>query len=163
MNLGADFCLMPSMFEPGGIVQQEFFVAGTPVIAFKTGGLKDTVVEFDKVSKRGNGFTFEAHTPGDFMFAMQVRVCVWEFVQQHAWTPAAAQGPCSHAVPSHPSAVCAAPPSVQLPCTTTPCCTPSSAQTRTTPSWICQWSDSRGKFLVAPPCWLALVLHHIWL
>ena len=105
---------MPSMFEPGGIVQQEFFVAGTPVIAFKTGGLKDTVVEFDKVSKRGNGFTFEAHTPGDFMFAMQVRVCVWEFVQQHAWTPAAAQGPCSHAVPSHPSAVCAAPPNCRV-------------------------------------------------
>ena len=108
MNLGADFCLMPSMFEPGGIVQQEFFVAGTPVIAFKTGGLKDTVVEFDKVSKRGNGFTFEAHTPGDFMFAMQVRV--WDFVQQRVWIPAAAQGPCSHAVPSHPSVVCAAPP-----------------------------------------------------
>lgn len=46
VNLGADFCLMPSVFEPGGIVQQEFFVAGTPVIAFKTGGLKDTVLEW---------------------------------------------------------------------------------------------------------------------
>lgn len=33
-NLGADFGLMPSMFEPGGIVQHEFFVASTPVIAF---------------------------------------------------------------------------------------------------------------------------------
>lgn len=45
VNLGADFALMPSMFEPGGVVQHEFFVAGTPVIAFATGGLKDTVVE----------------------------------------------------------------------------------------------------------------------
>lgn len=40
INLGSDFGVMPSLFEPGGIVQHEFFVAGTPVIAFKTGGLK---------------------------------------------------------------------------------------------------------------------------
>lgn len=46
INLGADFGLMPSLFEPGGIVQHEFFVGGTPVIAFKTGGLKDSVIEF---------------------------------------------------------------------------------------------------------------------
>ena len=50
---------MPSLFEPGGIVQHEFFIAGTPVIAFKTGGLKDTVVEFRYDTKTGNGFTFE--------------------------------------------------------------------------------------------------------
>ena len=39
-NLAADFGLMPSLFEPCGIVQDEFFVAGTPVSAFSTGGLK---------------------------------------------------------------------------------------------------------------------------
>jgi starch synthase len=65
---------MPSLFEPGGIVQQEFFVAGTPVIAFKTGGLKDTVKEFDPATKVGNGFTFEAYHRGDFMLAIQVRI-----------------------------------------------------------------------------------------
>ncbi len=43
VNIGSDFSLMPSLFEPGGIVQHEFFCGGTPVIAFKTGGLKDTV------------------------------------------------------------------------------------------------------------------------
>jgi starch synthase len=58
VNMGADFCLMPSVFEPGGIVQQEFFVAGTPVIAFKTGGLKDTVVNWNPATRVGNGFTF---------------------------------------------------------------------------------------------------------
>ncbi|MFN3520574.1 MAG: hypothetical protein ACK4YT_14115, partial [Sphingomonas sp.] len=30
VNLGADFGLMPSLFEPGGIVQQEFFISGAP-------------------------------------------------------------------------------------------------------------------------------------
>ena len=46
VNRGSDFGLMPSLFEPGGIVQHEFFVGGTPVVAFKTGGLKDSVIEF---------------------------------------------------------------------------------------------------------------------
>jgi glycogen synthase len=46
VNRGSDYGLMPSIFEPGGIVQHEFFVGGTPVIAYKTGGLKDSVFEF---------------------------------------------------------------------------------------------------------------------
>ncbi|KAL8449229.1 hypothetical protein Emag_003749 [Eimeria magna] len=45
---------MPSAFEPGGIVQHEFFISGTPVIAFRTGGLKDTVVEFVPATGEGN-------------------------------------------------------------------------------------------------------------
>ena len=48
---------MPSKFEPGGIVQHEFFIASTPVIAHKTGGLKDTVIDYHKGFKKGNGFT----------------------------------------------------------------------------------------------------------
>lgn len=71
VNLGADFGLMPSLFEPGGIVQHEFFLAGTPVIAFKTGGLKDTVHEFDLETQTGNGFTFASYTLGDFVFALE--------------------------------------------------------------------------------------------
>jgi glycogen synthase len=77
VNLGADFCLMPSMFEPGGIVQQEFFVAGTPVIAFKTGGLKDTVHEWHPGKRTGNGFTFEAHNAGDFSAAVHRALAVY--------------------------------------------------------------------------------------
>jgi glycogen synthase len=69
LNKAADFALMPSMFEPGGIVQQEFFVAETPVIAFRTGGLKDTVREYYNGNK-GNGFTFESYSSGDFAFAI---------------------------------------------------------------------------------------------
>eukprot|EP00742_Colponemidia_sp_Colp-10_P005221 GILJ01005578.1.p1 GENE.GILJ01005578.1~~GILJ01005578.1.p1 ORF type:complete len:1904 (+),score=304.73 GILJ01005578.1:50-5761(+) len=71
VNLGSDFGLMPSLFEPGGIVQHEFFVGGTPVIAFKTGGLKDSVFEFDPERNSGCGFTFEAHTVGDLVFAVE--------------------------------------------------------------------------------------------
>jgi glycogen synthase len=70
VNLGADAGLMPSKFEPSGIVQQEFFVAGTPVVAFKTGGLKDTVFDFSPETGLGKGFTFEAHTHDDFYSAL---------------------------------------------------------------------------------------------
>lgn len=71
VNLGSDFGLMPSMFEPGGIVQHEFFVASTPVVAFKTGGLKDTVHEFNVQTKTGSGFIFETYNVGDFVYAIQ--------------------------------------------------------------------------------------------
>lgn len=59
VNRGTDFGLMPSVFEPGGIVQHEFFVGATPVIAFKTGGLKDSVIEYNWDNQTGSGFTFE--------------------------------------------------------------------------------------------------------
>lgn len=39
INVGSDYGMMPSKFEPGGIVQHEFFVGSTPVVAMKTGGL----------------------------------------------------------------------------------------------------------------------------
>eukprot|EP00917_Polyrhabdina_sp_WS-2016_P011033 GHVP01024186.1.p1 GENE.GHVP01024186.1~~GHVP01024186.1.p1 ORF type:complete len:2011 (-),score=317.95 GHVP01024186.1:3954-9986(-) len=71
VNIGADFGLMPSLFEPGGIVQQEFFVAGTPVVAFKTGGLKDTVFEFNRENQTGNGFNFETYNAGDLLYALE--------------------------------------------------------------------------------------------
>lgn len=62
VNRGADFGLMPSAFEPGGIVQHEFFVGATPVIAFKTGGLKDSVIEYNQDTEQGCGFIFEEHS-----------------------------------------------------------------------------------------------------
>ena len=71
VNLGADFCLMPSAFEPGGIVQQEFFLAGTPVIAYSTGGLKDTVLDWDPRALTGNGFTFQDYSAEDLQRAMR--------------------------------------------------------------------------------------------
>jgi starch synthase len=71
VNFGSDFGLMPSLFEPGGIVQQEFFIAGTPVIAFRTGGLKDTVFEFNYDKNTGNGFTFDFYNAGELINAMQ--------------------------------------------------------------------------------------------
>ncbi len=78
VNRGSDFGLMPSLFEPGGIVQHEFFVGETPVIAFRTGGLKDSVHEFQWDSESGSGFTFEAYTPKDLIFAIERALGVYQ-------------------------------------------------------------------------------------
>lgn len=61
---------MPSKFEPGGIVQHEFFVGSTPVIAMKTGGLQDTVQDFDESTEKGSGFTFDHHNAPGFGYAV---------------------------------------------------------------------------------------------
>ena len=71
VNLGSDYGLMPSLFEPGGIVQHEFFVAGTPVVAFKTGGLKDSVIEFNRTTMEGSGFNFQVYRVNDFVEAIR--------------------------------------------------------------------------------------------
>ena len=71
INKGSDFGLMPSLFEPGGIVQHEFFIAGTPVIAFRTGGLKDTVFEFRWDNNSGNGLTFDYYNGRELVGAMK--------------------------------------------------------------------------------------------
>lgn len=80
LNLGSDFALMPSLFEPSGVVQQEYFIGGTPVIAFKTGGLKDTVFE-DPIT--GNGFTFEAHSHRDFVDAISRSIKIFSNADEY--------------------------------------------------------------------------------
>ena len=67
---GCDYFLIPSQFEPSGIVQQEAFASHTPCIAFRTGGLADTVFEFDREKKTGNGLLFWAHRHKDFEMAI---------------------------------------------------------------------------------------------
>ena len=55
---GADALLIPSLFEPGGIVALEALRYGAVPIVRRTGGLNDIVTEFDPTTRRGNGFSF---------------------------------------------------------------------------------------------------------
>ncbi|KAK8803691.1 hypothetical protein WA158_001385 [Blastocystis sp. Blastoise] len=77
-NLAGDFGLMPSLFEPSGLVQHEFFAAKTPVIAFKTGGLAETVFEWDSEKETGNGFLFQQYNETDFRTALYRAVQVYK-------------------------------------------------------------------------------------
>jgi starch synthase len=49
-----------------------------------TGGLKDTIEEYDPVTGTGNGFVFGPYTPGDFMEAVERALSL--FYRQEAWT-----------------------------------------------------------------------------
>jgi starch synthase len=60
---GADFVLMPSLYEPCGLPQMMGPRFGTLAVARATGGLKDTVAQLDASRTIGNGFVFEPHTP----------------------------------------------------------------------------------------------------
>jgi starch synthase len=60
---GADLFLMPSKFEPCGLNQMYSLRYGTVPLVRATGGLADTVQDFDPLTGQGTGFTFEAYSP----------------------------------------------------------------------------------------------------
>jgi starch synthase len=55
---GADMMLIPSLFEPGGIIALEALRYGCVPIVRRTGGLNDIIVDFNPNKKTGNGFSF---------------------------------------------------------------------------------------------------------
>ena len=56
---GADLFLMPSRYEPCGLGQMIAMRYGTIPVVRRTGGLADTVVDFDQNEEVGNGFVFD--------------------------------------------------------------------------------------------------------
>jgi starch synthase len=63
----SDFILMPSRFEPCGLNQMFAMRYGTIPIARATGGLKDTVIDFES---GGTGISFTHDTPHDLSQAI---------------------------------------------------------------------------------------------
>jgi starch synthase len=59
IQAGAEIFLMPSQFEPCGLTQMYAMRYGTIPIVRATGGLCDTVTEFNRASGEGTGFLFD--------------------------------------------------------------------------------------------------------
>ena len=63
IEAGSDFFLMPSRYEPSGLNQMYSLIYGTIPIVRNTGGLADTVENFNEETGSGTGFMFDDLTP----------------------------------------------------------------------------------------------------
>lgn len=64
---GSDFFLMPSRFEPCGLGQMISFRYGTIPIVRETGGLAETVIDVEKDTEKGNGFSYRKFCSEDMI------------------------------------------------------------------------------------------------
>ncbi|MBU1000708.1 glycogen synthase [Patescibacteria group bacterium] len=80
---GVDSMLMPSTFEPGGIVALEALRYGAVPLVRRTGGLNDIISDFDPVTKKGNGFSFKKNNPWEFFASLIKALTIYK--QTNVW------------------------------------------------------------------------------
>ncbi len=80
---GADIMLLPSTFEPGGIVALEALRYGAVPLVRRTGGLNDIITDFNPVTKVGNGFSFRHNDPWELFAAIVEAITI--FKQPNLW------------------------------------------------------------------------------
>ena len=97
IEAGADAFLMPSRFEPCGLNQLYSLRYGTVPIVRATGGLEDTVEDYDPRTGAGTGFKFVDYTPVAMLEAIRRALeahrdaPAWKRIQQqgmrqdHSW------------------------------------------------------------------------------
>ena len=83
VKAGADMLLMPSRYEPCGLAQFHAMKYGTVPVVRATGGLDDTVEEWDGETRSGTGFKFSSYEPEAFVAAVQRALAV--FGDTPAW------------------------------------------------------------------------------
>ncbi len=80
---GADMVLVPSRYEPCGLIQMYAMKYGTIPIVHGVGGLEDTVMNFDPKNGKGNGFKFTPDMPHALIRAVREAVSLYQ--NQNAW------------------------------------------------------------------------------
>ncbi len=78
IEAGSDFFLMPSRYEPCGLNQMYSLRYGTVPIVRATGGLADTVQDYEPETGRGNGFVFEEYTGEAFLGAIRRGLALYQ-------------------------------------------------------------------------------------
>jgi len=77
IEAGADYFLMPSRFEPCGLNQMYSLRYGTLPIVRATGGLVDTVRQYEESRGEGTGFLFHDLTPSALYNVIGWAVSTW--------------------------------------------------------------------------------------
>jgi starch synthase len=77
IQAGSDFFLMPSLFEPCGLTQLYSLRYGSLPVVHATGGLEDTVEQYNEGEGTGTGFKFYAPDAARFQDAIAWAVDTW--------------------------------------------------------------------------------------
>ena len=83
IEAGADFFLMPSRYEPCGLNQMYSLRYGTLPIVRRTGGLADTVSNYDQDTGNGTGFMFDQLSPRSIYDTAGWAVWAWYNRKEH--------------------------------------------------------------------------------
>jgi starch synthase len=87
---GVDILLIPSLYEPCGLTQMYALKYGTVPVGRATGGLNDTIAQFDVKTGKGNGFKFGPFEPTAFLASIQQALDL--FKKPKAWARLMANG-----------------------------------------------------------------------
>ncbi len=80
---GSDIFLMPSRYEPCGLGQLIAMRYGTVPVARKTGGLADTIIDYNPLKGDGTGFLFEDYKASALRECLRTAFSV--FVDKRRW------------------------------------------------------------------------------
>ncbi|RMD49225.1 MAG: glycogen synthase GlgA [Ignavibacteria bacterium] len=84
IEAGSDIYLMPSKFEPCGLNQMYSLNYGTIPVVRATGGLADTVQDFNPKTGKGNGFVFNNYDHKEMLSALERAVDLFK-TDKSAW------------------------------------------------------------------------------
>jgi len=84
IEAGADIFLMPSRYEPCGLNQIYSLKYGTVPVVRATGGLDDTIEEWDSEKGTGTGFKFEDYAAEGLLAAIDRALAA--FKDKKGWT-----------------------------------------------------------------------------
>ena len=91
IEAASDIFLMPSRFEPCGLNQMYSLRYGTVPVVRATGGLRDTVHEYDAAGESGNGFTFQEYSAEEMLASLRRAVALYSENPQ-GWSKLSARG-----------------------------------------------------------------------
>ncbi|HPD61409.1 MAG TPA: glycogen synthase GlgA [Thermodesulfobacteriota bacterium] len=77
IEAGCDMFLMPSRYEPCGLNQMYSLKYGTIPIVRATGGLDDTIQEFNPISGKGTGFKFKNYEANELLKTIKKALAIY--------------------------------------------------------------------------------------